>query len=91
MNSSDTYSYKERNSLLLMDKKQLLLLEKQFNKCIKELDKLTKMKGFSEFDDRTTDGLIKLEDRLCEEITLLQKYKPYLKEPLAKDVFTCPK
>ena len=45
------------------------------------------MQGFSEFDERTTDGLIKLEDRLSEEIILLQKYKPYLKDPLVKDFF----
>ena len=62
-----------------MDKKQKILLGKQFDKCITELNKLIKMKGFSEFDNRTTNGLIKLEDRLSEEIVLLQQYKPYLK------------
>ena len=71
-----------------MDKEQRFLLEKQFGICIKELNTLIKMKGFSEFDERTTDGLIKLGDRLSEEIILLQKYKPLLKDPLAKDFFS---
>lgn len=60
-------------------KQIFLTLGKQFDKCITELNKLIKMKGFSEFDNRTTNGLIKLEDRLSEEIVLLQQYKPYLK------------
>ena len=70
-----------------MNKKQLLLLEKQFDKCITELNTLIKMQGFSEFDERTTDGVIKLGDKLSEEIILLREYKFHLKEPIAKDFF----
>lgn len=62
-----------------MDKEQKIILEKQFDKCIAELNKLIKTPGFSEFDKITTEGLIKLEDRLSEEIILLQQHKPLLK------------